>query len=856
MRALLSVLLILFSPAARAAPPSFSEASQRQIAVVLNDGLSVKESIPMYPVGTEWYVPIAELSQALGLSIDVAPNLGKAVGYVLDENRTYTLDLEDCTVEHDGQLEVFECDEAAQYENDIYVSLSLIQKTLPLKLSVNSYRSEATVTPRQKLPEQLRIDREKQVGRHKSGYPEADVPSLWLDGLTFDQQLGFLHESSPNFQQNTYRHDTVATGELIGMEASAFVGGTNRNIERQRYTLARKDPNGGVLGPLNAKDIQLVDVTIPSLPVIGGGGIYRGALVSSYNLQSLTQFGTRDFIGDIASGWEVELYQNDVLIDRRPSSNGRYEFRGIPLLYGANRFRLAFYGPQGQRRETYETYSIDSAFLQPNSQSYRFAFGDTQIMGGHWLAQYDRSLAQNLTLVSAVARTPEVKDIAAQPIVYTLLGARAFTKNVLYSTTASSTQKGGFAWENSVQGPILSAIVGATYTRLSKFTSEIYPIERDRHPGEVIRGNFAFNLAGVRLTFEGGRTYYEEGGSNFVYTQRTSTKIGLINLFHTLGYDQAAQNTTGELSALTQLVGYDFRAVLNYDKFRTNFFNFEARKNLSDTLSVTAGYGDVWTDSLKKLYASLNRQFENFTLSANAAYDTKSALSIGGILSYSVGREPREGDWSVGPKAQALNGAASIFVYLDANQNGVFDPGEKALPGVELRVNQANTGVETNDKGIGVLTNLTPYAPADVTVSLRTLDDPFQKPNPKGLRFIPRPGKFARLELPIIISTELTGFVRTRDSQGGLSGKTRRGIAVRFVSRENSLELETKTESDGYFLIDDLRAGKYRLELDQKQLKALKLKSDPAYYDVDITVDGLLDNVKDFVLEPLLPGGN
>ena len=845
------------SRVARANPPVFSEASQRIMSVVLDDGLGVSDGIPIYPVGTEWYVPIGELSRALGIAVEVAPNLGKAQGFVLDESRKYTLDLQDCTVEFDGRLEVYECDEAAQYEDDIYVTVKFLTRTLPLKLSVNTFRSEVTVEPRQKLPPQLRKEREQRPGRSQGSspaetYPTVDVPAKKIDGMVVDQQLGYTGERNSIATTNSFRHDTIAAGELIGMEASAFVHGTGRQIETQRYSLAKKSVDGELLGPLGAKDIQLIDVTIPSMPLIGGGGIYRGALISSYNLQSLTQFGTQDFIGDLPAGWEVELYQNDVLIDRRLSTNGRYEFKSVPLLYGANRFRLAFYGPQGQRRETYETYSIDSSFLQPNSQSYRFAFGDTQIKGGHWLAQYDRSLLTNVTLVSAFARTPEVKDVQAQPINYTLLGARAFTKNVLVSTTAAWTEKGGYAWENGAQGPVLGSIVGASYTRLSKFVSELYPIERGLHPKEVVKGNFAFNLfnnPSVRVTFEGGRTFYEEGGSNILFTQRTSTKLGDFYWFNTLGYDESAKNTTGELSTLTQVVGSELRATLGYDKDRVNSGSIEAQKRISEQMSVTLGFQNFWRDSLRRWYGSLSRQFEDVTLSANASTDSAGASTLGAILSYSLGREPREGGWQMGPKAQALSGAASVFVFLDANQNGQYESPEKPLSKVEIKVNQQNTGVETDEKGIAFIGGLTPYEAADVTISLRSLEDPFQKPSPKGMRFLPRPGKVAEIVLPIIVASELTGFVRTRDASGGTSGKTRRGLTLQLVTLDGTIVKQGRTETDGYYLLDDLRAGKYFLRIDPDQLKATKLKSDPDYYEIDITSEGLFDNVKDFTVQ-------
>ena len=844
--------------------PVFSEASQRLMAVVLDDGIPISEGIPAYPLGTEWFVPIGEMSRSLGIAVDVAANLGKAQGFVLDEARSYDLDLEDCTVQHDGRLEVFDCDQAVQFDNDIYVSIKLLMGTMPLKVKVDSYRSEITIEPRQKLPIQLRRDREQQSGLVHAGgtfdpnYPKVVVPTKNLDGVIVDQQLGFSGQKSTQGtapgQISSFQYDNALSGEILGMEATGFFSGTDQGVTRQRYSLARRDPDGGLLGPLKAKDIQVVDVTIPSIPLVGGGGIYRGALISSYSLQSLTQFGSHDFIGDLQAGWEVELYQNDILIDRRLSTNGRYEFKSVPLLYGTNRFRLAFYGPQGQRRESYETYSIDSSFLQPHSQSYRFAMGDTQILGGHYLAQYDRSLMQNVTLVSAIARTPPVKDYTVQPVTYGLLGTRVFTKNVLFSTTAATSEQGGIAWENGAQGPFLNAIVGASYARLSKFISEIYPIERGFTPRDVIKSTIAFNAFSeptVRLTLESSETFYNEGGNNLVFTQRTSTKLGSYLLNNAFIFDQSAATPTGTISTITQVIGSELRASLDYDGHGPVTGTIEAKRKLGTSTSVTTGFQNLWHDGIRRLYSSLSREFDYLTLSANVAVDSAGTSALGAILSYSVGREPRESNWRLNPKAQVLYGAASVFVYLDANQNGIFDKGDKPLPDVEIKVNQQNTGIETDAKGIALIGGLTPYEPADVSITLRSLSDPFQKPSPRGLRFLPRPGKVADLNLPIIVASELTGFVRVRDAKGGTSGRTRRNMIVQLMAPDGSVVKETRTETDGYFLLEDLRAGQYILRMNPDQLKAMHLKAEPESSPVEINADGLLDNVKDFVIDGL-----
>ncbi len=82
-------------------------------------------------------------------------------------------------------------------------------------------------------------------------------------------------------------------------------------------------------------------------------------------------FETIDFRGDLASGFEVELYRNDTLVgSTRDAVNGQYEFRKVPVDFGLNVFRLVFYGPQGQRREDVRRISVGDGRLAKGTHAF------------------------------------------------------------------------------------------------------------------------------------------------------------------------------------------------------------------------------------------------------------------------------------------------------------------------------------------------------------------------------------------------------------------------------------------------------------------------------------------------------
>jgi hypothetical protein len=330
------------------AAPIFSDTSQRLMTVQLASGHIVDENMPLFPSGVIWFLPIGEVARSLGVTVEVIPSEGIATG-TLKTGHRFWIRLGQCKVQRDLNVFEYPCKEALARDDEIFVTEKLLEQILPIRVDVNSFKSEVTIEPQDGF---VQLSPEEPTRRLLSafdpGYPRLEVPASDYDGIFVDQQIGYFSSRSANINTQAFHHDTAVTGEILGMEASAFIdGGPDPSlVQNQRYTLAKRRVGGGLLGPLNASEYQLLDVTFPSLPMIGGGGIFRGGMISSFPLQNSSQFSSRDFTGDLPAGWEVELYQNDILIDRKRSAVGRYEFKTIPLTYGENRFRLAFNGPQ------------------------------------------------------------------------------------------------------------------------------------------------------------------------------------------------------------------------------------------------------------------------------------------------------------------------------------------------------------------------------------------------------------------------------------------------------------------------------------------------------------------------------
>ena len=190
---------------------------------------------------------------------------------------------------------------------------------------------------------------------------------------------------------------------------------------------------------------------------------------------------------------------------------------------------------------------------------------------------------------------------------------------------------------------------------------------------------------------------------------------------------------------------------------------------------------------------------------------------------------------------------AALRIFLDNDTNGKFSDGDEPLEGVKFYANNASLEGKTDASGRVLLKGLEPYRQVALRVNQGTLADPFWLPDPEGIRVIPRPGTTIEYEFPVVSTGEIDGTVRREwdDGPGAVAG-----VIVQLVDFEGKAIKEVKSAYDGFFLIDFVRPGNYRLRVSPDQMKSLKLKED-RQYDITIEGDSPVFNGQDFFLKPL-----
>lgn len=167
----------------------------------------------------------------------------------------------------------------------------------------------------------------------------------------------------------------------------------------------------------------------------------------------------------------------------------------------------------------------------------------------------------------------------------------------------------------------------------------------------------------------------------------------------------------------------------------------------------------------------------------------------------------------------ATGGSAVFQAFVDDDGDGVFDPEERPVADAALEGGERK--VATGPTGRAFATGLGAAATSRLQVGLDKLDDPFLMPPPQMIEFAPRPGLLMNIQYPLVPTGEVMARVVVRRPDGRTVGVS--ALRIRLVA-DGQAPLEGATEFDGSVLFQQLRPGRYALELDPDQASRLGMR--------------------------------
>jgi hypothetical protein len=814
---------------------------------VLTDGFII------FYDGKEAYAPLGTLAELLEFPIAVDPERGTAQGWFLNDDRTFRLDLAQPVVEISGRALAVDLKSLERHPDDIYVSLAELERWFPVALELQFEALSIQVTALEPLPLQQRIAREERQRHLRRGSGEDDLDQVgpeerWFDWPFVDTSIEVSGRHRPEETRARGRLTTTVAGIVGGLDGEmTAVTDSDQEVPNFRLRLGRQSLDGGLLGPLDAREYALGDVTTPDLPLVAENTVGRGFEVSSYDLDRLEQTNRVTLRGELPVGWEVEVYRNGELIDFQTDTdvgNGRYEFSNLPTLAGLNEFRLVFYGPQGQTRELVESYFVTPDFAEPGRTDFRVAFNqrnqdlidiDDSTPGqpddgkNRFVLQVEHGLDETLSLGGGIASL----SVDEQRRNYASVNLQGSILAALAQFDAAFSDNGGLALGGRLQTRTGSWSFFGEQSFFENFHSE----ETDnasvgghlrsrtelRANGHLPDIGFGHQPLSASVTHE----VAEEGDWQTTAFGRVSAVVRPFNFaLSSTTRLRSERDTESDARLLVGTLLGDFRlrgevGVGVAPELAFDQATLSADWRISEDFGARFGLRHYSGDrELTSGTVGLNYQFEHFAIGLNVDGDSEGQYNARLGLSFSFGRDPGSGDIAVRARPFARNGAVSAQAFLDSDNDGVFDPDERPIEGVGFSGPRLPREARTDENGNSFIVGLEPYRATEIGLNEATLEDPFWASSRAPVRVVTRPGSATTLLFPVIETGEVDGTVLVGRPDGGAL-RPGGGLRVYLRDLSGAVVAETETAYDGYYFFDRIPYGRYELALDPSQLSEL-----------------------------------
>ncbi len=840
------------------------------------DNYLLNNSLIGYGDDHHLFLPLEAITRTLDFSIQVENDSGKAKGWFISEDREFSLDPSAGTAIVDGKSMALSSDQVmTSPEGTLLVDSTLLSQWFPVDFHHDFANQSLDVIPRETLPFQARLERENNRGNaghflsNEPQYPRKASPYHLFEPPMVELGLSGSYsgreQNDDGFESDYF---LLSRGDLGKMTTEVYVSGDDSEaVENTRVTLERNDPDGTLLGPLQATRITAGDIRTADFPVIGGAR-EKGLRIDNQDINRDVQFDTTHFEGNLPPGWDVEVYRNNIRIaSQRVDQDGRYDFREIPLYYGKNEFELIFYGPQGQKRVETKNINIGSQMLKQGDGRYQVSLSqkDADLFENddyttedentlRWVSRYDYGLNDKLSLGGGIAS----EEVSGRRHDYLNFGFKGNVNGAYVTGDWVHDLDRGDALEGLVQtkaGPLDLRIRQQLFDQFMEDENASSSDEKQSVTDISASGNIR------NIPFLPDMPY-SLNYSNTMREESSAQSLGLrfSNYFKHMNLNSYIQwrddsrdyndNTTleGYLRGTTQIGDFRIRGGVDYElapDAQITGADLSSQYRISDRLnSELRLYADLEDDD--DLSASLKFNWNNgrYTLSPQISYGSDDEFRAMMSLNTSFGREPRSGKLHFSSDKIADAGSVSARVFHDRNNNHVFDEPDTPIQGALVEATQSYRSASTDENGVAFITGLPKYRPTDVAVQKETLEDPFWEPYREGASIVPRPGHSEIMDIPVASTGEIDGTVMMKTGDGGQ--KTMNNVPVQLLNSAGEVVQEVRSEYDGFYLFMKVPPGDYAVRVDPENSRTPEKTLSPI--DVAIDNDGGVVSGQDILL--------
>lgn len=796
-------------------------------------------------------VDLGDMVLALDLAVRIDTKLRRATGWVFDERRSLLIDRDAGEVRVGSQRYAIGATAIRDEPAGWCVDLDSLTKWLGVPIAADLPNAVLRIDTSEKLPFQLAAERRSRAAgiRPQAAFDLASLPQAarpyraWATpsvdvvasaGMVSDHKGGSYTQA---------RYEIFAAGEAVGQSFDARLSSNDKGVpDSLRMRLYRTDPEARLLGPLHATHYAVGDVSLLSTGLVAQGAPGRGAVVTNRPVERPDSFDKTSFRGDLPAAWDAELYRNGQLLAfASPNGDGRYEFLDVPLQYGANRFEIVLYGPQGQVRREIRQLQVGIDSIPPQQTWYwaGVAQEDTDLIefgrrggafrrGWRGTAGVERGL-DTRTSAALYLHSLMIEDVRRN---YGEVAVRRSIGPSLLEVAGSYADNGSAAlrasWlaafgETNVRADAMRGWGGFVSDRFVGGIDGLYSLSVDQ--------SVALGRTVVPLHFDLAKIDRASGVSNLQASGRASLSFRALSFTGQLDWSRTSApvgpGPPDELTA-TLLANARIGRVRLRGEARFALSGQAADTRLA-VVGEWAGKGDAeWRAELGydkgldrgRTGLGYTRRFKMLQLSGFGEVATDGSVAASLSLAFSFGPKPAGGGWRLSSEKLGGRGQVTADVFMDENGDGIRQPGEAVLGGVPLTAGNALVEASTDSDGRASIDGLEPFRPVMIGIDAGSLPDPYVQPALPGVVVTPRPGVATHVLLPMTAAGEIEG-VMIRDG-----GNPIEGLMLELVDAEGRVRAATLTEFDGYYLFESVAYGRYTVRLAKASAAALRL--DPA----------------------------
>jgi hypothetical protein len=694
-----------------------------------------------------------------------------------------------------------------------------------------------------KLPVELAMERQLRAQRiHPAKFDLASLPQvrvpyrMWRSpALDFVVSAGVTYRAKDGMRVDR-QSSIYAAGEIAHLSYDAQISTDQKGLPSAlRLRAYRSDPDGHLLGPAHATHFGVGDVEGFDSKLSGSSAFGRGAVITNRPLNAQTAFDRSRFEGDLPPGWEAEIYRNDELLGfAKATSDNRYVFDDVQLLYGENRVRVVLYGPQGQIRTREELINVGQDNVPPGKTWYWAGFNPPGRAvftlhkppdGGDLpTAQATVSLEHGIddrTSVAALARMMLIDD---QRVTFVEGTVRRSIGLAMIEVGAARETTGGSAARAQLLGKIGPVNVNAEALIANDFHLRGGTAESLRNYQLALDAPLKFGRttlpahADVRLADRGGGTKQLDAAA------RLSASLERFNLSTGVRYRKqyvAGARSAGEFSL--EFIGSGrvgdvrLRGTTDVDVSPTARLR-SAELSAYWSASENADWeGDLVYDTAShqgRARISHIRRLNSMAIALTGEAATDGSVAIGVNLNFSL--DPMRGfTMSRRPLAQA--GSVHAIVYRDLNDNGARDPDEPLEKGALITTGTKQADRPTDARGSVTVAGLGTYIPVAVGIDETSLADPMLVPKKALQVVVPRPGVPAEVQIGLVGGGDIEGAIV---KSGGLGFE---GLDLELVDVTGKVVATARTDFDGFFLFERVAYGNYTARVTKESAAAAKV---------------------------------